>query len=87
MRVTTDRRGFAGGTVVRASGPWRTSGEWWDTGAGGSGKAGEAGRAGKAGGAGGWDREEWDVTLNDGGSYRVFMDRATGGWFIDAICD
>jgi len=35
----------------------------------------------------GWDRDEWDVTLTDGGSYRVFMDRATGGWFIDAICD
>jgi hypothetical protein len=29
VRVTTDRRGFAGGTVVRAAGPWRTSGEWW----------------------------------------------------------
>ena len=77
VRVTTDRRGFAGGTVVRASGPWRTSGEWWNT------AVGEVGRAGGAG----WDRDEWDVTLNDGGSYRVFMDRATGGWFIDAICD
>ncbi len=87
VRVTTDRRGFAGGTVVRASGPWRTSGEWWNIRAGEAGEAGEAGRAGKAGGAGGWDRDEWDVTLNDGGSYRVFMDRATGGWFIDAICD
>ena len=75
VRVTTDRRGFAGGTVVSASGPWRTSGEWWDMG------------ASKAGAAGGWDRDEWDVTLTDGGSYRVFMDRATGGWFIDAICD
>jgi len=84
VRVTTDRRGFAGGTVVSASGPWRTSGEWWDTGAG---EAGRAGGAGKAGAAGGWDRDEWDVTLTDGGSYRVFMDRATGGWFIDAICD
>jgi protein ImuB len=78
VRVTTDRRGFAGGAVVRASGPWRTSGEWWN--------AGTAGRAATAGGAG-WDRDEWDVTLNDGGSYRVFRDRATGGWFIDAICD
>ena len=80
VRVTTDRRGFAGGTVVRASGPWRTSGEWWNTEAG---QAGQAGRAGQAG----WDRDEWDVTLNDGGAYRVFMDRITGGWYIDAICD
>jgi hypothetical protein len=68
VRVTTDRRGFAGGTVVRASGPWRTSGEWWNPQAR-------------------WDRDEWDVTLNDGGAYRVFMDRVTGGWYIDAIYD
>ena len=68
VRVTTDRRGFVGGTVVRASGPWRTSGEWWNAQAG-------------------WDRDEWDVTLNDGGAYRVFMDRVTGGWYIDAIYD
>jgi protein ImuB len=68
VRVTTDRRGFAGGTVVRASGPWKTSGEWWNPQAG-------------------WDRDEWDVTLTDGGAYRVFMDRATHGWYIDAIYD
>jgi protein ImuB len=80
VRVTTDRRGFAGGAVVCASGPWRTSGEWWTT---------AADKVDRAGGAvqPGWDRDEWDVTLNDGGSYRVFMDRATGSWFIDAICD
>jgi hypothetical protein len=35
----------------------------------------------------GWDRDEWDVTLNDGGAYRVFMDRVTGSWYIDAIYD
>jgi protein ImuB len=29
VRVTTDRRGFAGGRVTRCTGPWRTSGEWW----------------------------------------------------------
>jgi hypothetical protein len=28
-RLTTDRRGVAGGAIVQASGPWRTSGEWW----------------------------------------------------------
>ena len=26
-RVTTDRRGFSGGSVIAAAGPWRTSGE------------------------------------------------------------
>jgi protein ImuB len=75
-RVTTDRRGFAGGAVRMAAGPWRTSGDWW------------------AGGAGepppflpSWDRDEWDVALADGAVYRVFQDRETGGWFIDAIVD
>jgi hypothetical protein len=68
VRVTTDRRGFAGGSVVRATGPWKTSGEWWVVGAG-------------------WDRDEWDVALSDGASYRVFLDRGTNHWFIDAILD
>ena len=29
VRVTTDRRGFAGGRVMTCAGPWRTSGAWW----------------------------------------------------------
>jgi len=65
-RVTSDRRSFAGGAVLRASGPWKTSGEWWTA---------------------GWDRDEWDVALSDGASYRVFLDHASGGWFIDGILD
>jgi protein ImuB len=66
VKVTSDRRGFAGGSVLRATGPWKTSGEWWTA---------------------GWDRDEWDVALSDGGAYRVFLDRATSRWFIDAIID
>jgi protein ImuB len=101
-RVTTDRRGFAGGAVVQCAGPWRTSGEWW------AGGAGRAGGAGKAGGENPdqpvppiqpippilpllpvqpWNRDEWDVALNDGAVYRIFQDRVTEAWFIDAIVD
>jgi protein ImuB len=29
VRVATDRRGWPGGRVVWAAGPWRSSGEWW----------------------------------------------------------
>jgi hypothetical protein len=76
VHVTTDRRGFAGGAVLRGAGPWRTSGEWW-----------ELETAGGAGRAGGWNRDEWDVALADGAVYRIFRDRVTGGWFIDAIVD
>jgi protein ImuB len=92
-RVTTDRRGFAGGAVRSCAGPWRTSGEWWADGtdraggAGGAGRAGEAGGAGKAGEVGGWNRDEWDVALSDGAVYRIFRDRVTDRWFIDAIVD
>jgi hypothetical protein len=66
-RVTTDRRGFAGGAVVHCAGPWRSSGNWW---------ADRAGRAGEAGRAGAvpvppvqpfppvlpWNRDEWDFS-------------------------
>jgi hypothetical protein len=34
-----------------------------------------------------WDRDEWDVSLGDGGVYRIFRDRSTDAWFIDAIVD
>jgi hypothetical protein len=77
--VTSDRRGFAGGSVRQAVGPWKTSGEWWLPGAG---KAGGAGR-----GQAGWDRDEWDVALSDGGAYCVFLDHQTHAWFIDAVID
>jgi len=83
VRVTTDRRGFAGGSVRQAVGPWKTSGEWWLSAIDKAGRAGQAGGAGRAG----WDRDEWDVVLSDGGAYRVFRDRAADAWFIDAIID
>jgi protein ImuB len=34
-----------------------------------------------------WSREEWDVALSDGVVYRLVLDRATGGWSIDAVYD
>jgi protein ImuB len=96
VRVTTDRRGFAGGGVTACVGPWRTSGEWWETGAGQAGRAGGAGedraclaeaRIRNQASEGGWNRDEWDVSLNDGGVYRIFRDRSTEAWFIEAIVD
>ena len=93
LRVTSDRHGFAGGQVLASAGPWRTSGEWWTGGGagagGGAGGAGrQEGRAGQVGaGQAGWDRDEWEVALTDGAVYRIFRDRETDGWFIDAIVD
>ena len=67
VRLTTDRRGFAGGTILRCAGPWRSSGDWWSSQR--------------------YAREEWDVALGDGAVYRIFQDRDTQAWFIDAIVD
>jgi protein ImuB len=72
VRLVTDRRGFAGGSVAMSAGPWRTSGHWW---------------AGPEWRGGAWDRDEWDVTITDGAVYRIFRNRETDAWFVDAIVD
>ena len=57
----------------------------------GAGGAGEAGKAGEAGGVPSflppWNRDEWDAALADGAVYRIFRDRETDAWFVDAIVD
>jgi protein ImuB len=35
----------------------------------------------------GWDRDEWDVELADGGVYRLARDRASGSWVIVGTVD
>jgi protein ImuB len=35
----------------------------------------------------GWDRDEWDVTLRDGITYRLFRTRSADQWAIDGIVD
>ena len=102
MRVTTDRRGFAGGAVTRCAGPWRSSGNWWKTDTHTKSEVGSQKSEGslKSDGpltvqtadfklqtSGAWNRDEWDVALNDGAVYRIFQDRVTDAWFIDAIVD
>jgi len=99
VRVTTDRRGFAGGTVTRCAGPWRTSGEWWKSEVRSQKSEVRSQKSevqtssfrlqtsGAGDGAGAWDRDEWDVSLSDGAVYRIFQDRERDGWFIDAIVD
>jgi hypothetical protein len=46
----------------------------------------EESRAGKAEQSP-WNRDEWDVSLSDGGVYRIFRDRDTDAWFVDGIFD
>jgi len=35
----------------------------------------------------GWNRDEWDVALSDGGVYRIYRDRSRDRWFVDGIVD
>jgi protein ImuB len=79
VRVTTERRGINGGRIEKAAGPWRTSGEWWNTEPGGPGKPGGENTP--------WDRDEWDVTVNDGATYRLYRERDANAWFIDGVLD
>ena len=67
VRVAVDRRGFGGGRVEMAAGPWRTSGAWWRADA--------------------WERDEWDATLSDGTTCRLFRERDTERWFIEGVVD
>jgi protein ImuB len=34
-----------------------------------------------------WDRDEWDVTLAGGTTYRLFRERTSNQWFIDGVVD
>jgi protein ImuB len=85
VRITTDRRGFAGGSVVSRAGPWRTSGHWWEEKS--RGRVNGPGASGVRSHRGSWNRDEWDVELADGAVYRIFRDCDAGGWFIDGIVD
>ena len=83
-RVTTDRRGFTGGTVVRCAGPWRSSGNWW---ASVSHRPDPPSHLTHSTHLTFWDHDEWDVALSDGATYRLFRDRARDAWFIEGIVD
>ena len=69
-----DRRGVTGGAVTQWAGPWRTSGEWW--------KDAPTSQPCEA-----WDRDEWDVVLDVGPAYRIFVERSVGQWFIEGVID
>lgn len=77
LRITPDRRGIAGGSVVEAAGPWRTSGAWWA-----ARPQSDQPVTGTS-----WNRDEWDVRLGDGTACRVFLERDVGQWYIEGLFD
>ena len=78
VRLQIDRQGFTSGAITQAAGPWRTSGNWWDT----PGPRTASDRSTEA-----WDRDEWDVAMTDGTVYRLVVERGVGQWFLEGVID
>jgi protein ImuB len=86
IRVQTDRQGFTSGAIVDAAGPWRTSGNWWDT--DGPGRVRTQGTLRtECTLPSSWDRDEWDVAMQDGTIYRLAVEREVGQWFLEGVID
>ena len=82
VRLQVDRQGFTSGAIVQAAGPWRTSGNWWDTPAPRTRDGAMSDRSNEA-----WDRDEWDVAMTDGTVYRLVVERGVGQWFLEGVID
>jgi protein ImuB len=88
VRLTTDRRGMAGGRVERCEGPWRSSGDWWKPHATYVTHATHATDATYATHASSpWNCDEWDVALADGTTYRISQSHNDNIWFVNGMLD
>jgi protein ImuB len=81
-RVAADRTGIPTGHVEMAAGPWRSSGDWWALAAGFTGHHTDTTARPQA-----WNRDEWDVALDDGTLCRIYRDRDGRGWFMEGCWD
>jgi protein ImuB len=75
---------MSGGEVVQWAGPWRTSGQWWTD---APAVSADTSPSRGPGVSSAWDRDEWDVSLTDGGVYRIFHDRQIDRWFLEGMVD
>jgi len=75
--VSIMRRGLSGGAIDSCAGPWRTSGGWWE-----ARIPNPESRVPDP-----WDRDEWDVALADGPTYRLFRERHSDKWFLEGVID
>jgi protein ImuB len=87
--VVSDRRGISGGKVETYAGPWRSSGAWWIAHPSPHAPHSPHPPHGPHSphSSRPWDRDEWDVTLSDGATYRVFRERDTDAWFVEGVVD
>ena len=82
IRIQTDRQGFSSGAIAEAAGPWRTSGEWWQT----PGPRMKSEKPSEKQNQS-WNRDEWDVAMADGTVYRLVVEREVGQWFLEGVID
>ena len=89
--VSIMKRGLSGGAIDSCAGPWRTSGAWWDTRISNpeSRIPSPESRVPNPGSRvpDPWDRDEWDVALADGPTYRLFRERHSDKWFLEGVVD
>ena len=96
--VSIMERGLSGGTIDSCAGPWRTSGAWWDTRISNpesripSPESRIPSPESRIPNPGSrvpdpWDRDEWDVALADGPTYRLFRERHSDKWFLEGVVD
>jgi protein ImuB len=75
------------GAVAWLAGPWRNSGEWWQTKSADTASESAAELEENAP----WAREEWDVALKQDEAglvlYRMFRDVTKGKWFVEGEYD
>jgi protein ImuB len=84
--VSIMRRGLNGGAVDSCAGPWRTSGGWWE-GMREPRALNAQSPEPRAQSPTPWDRDEWDVALADGPTYRLFRERHSDKWFLEGVVD
>jgi len=77
--VSIMQRGLSGGAIDSCAGPWRTSGDWWALSAQSPESRAQSPKS--------WDRDEWDVALADGPTYRLFRERHSDKWFLEGVVD
>ena len=76
--------------VIAIAGPWRRQGEWWATAASASKGAGSNNlhaAAWQAGAPAAFARDYYELSLADGGVYRMYRDHYSGKWFVDGVYD
>ena len=65
--------------IVGCSGPWRSSGNWWEM-----ERVQEPGNSDRDCA---WSRDEWDIEMADGVVYRIYWDKLGGKYFIEGVYD